>query len=212
MSTALKRQSAAPKRSLANDLLPLTTQWGMRHLEATVAGDPDAAVSLIGAADNNNRGKIVAALWRHRAPPEVLRAALEAAYEHDHNHVINALGHRRLVAALRAAQFPTGHLPDEVTIWRGGSGGLDLFLSGLSWTMDRDCACWFAMRFADIYPPPRVVRATVRRAQVLAHLTGRGEDEILVAPFSVKGETDGDIEEWREVARQVNQRRAARGR
>ena len=63
MSTALKRQSAAPKRSLANDLLPLTTQWGMRHLEATVAGDPDAAVSLIGAVDNNKRGKIVAALW-----------------------------------------------------------------------------------------------------------------------------------------------------
>jgi len=197
----------APKRSLADDLLPLTPAWGMEYLPRVVAGDPDAVRCLIFVAQNNQRGKIVAALWKHRVAPEVLRVALADGYDHDHSHVCNAFRRRSLVAAFRWAKFPTDHLADEFTIWRGGSGDLAYLLSGFSWTRDRDIACWFAMRFAGIHPPPRLYRATVKREQVLAHLTGREEDEILIEPFSVSVvKTDGDVAAWKKAAHRHCQR------
>jgi hypothetical protein len=208
-TTISNTRSLTPKRSLADDLQPLTPEWGKKYISATVAGDLDAVRSLILAAENNQRGKIVAALRRYRVAPDVLRTALENVYGHDHGHLCRALHRGSLVAAFKAAKFSIVHLDNELTIWRGGVGDDDLLLSGLSWTRDRDCACWFAMRFPDPFLPARVVKATIKREQVLAHLTIYQEDEILIEPFSVSVETDGNVDEWKETAQRVCQRRAA---
>ncbi len=126
--------------------------------------------------------------------------ALRAGYEHDHGFVLNALGPIRLVAAFRYAQFPNDHLPASFPIWRGGSGALAHFLSGFSWTLDRDCACWFAMRFAHRYPPPLVMKAVVKRELVLAHIESRHEDEIIVVPFPMNPRPDGRVDDWQAAA------------
>src|ERR1039458_1481733 len=90
-TTISNTRSLTPKRSLADDLQPLTPEWGKKYILATVAGDLDAVRSLILAAENNQRGKIVVALWKHRVSPDVLRTALEYVYGHDHGHLCRAL-------------------------------------------------------------------------------------------------------------------------
>lgn len=76
-------------------------------------------------------------------------------------------------------------LPDALTVWRGaGHRGV---ANGLSWTLDKDKAAWFARR--DIGHEDRtgayVARGSVRKPDVLAHFTGRGEAEIVVLPDHV---------------------------
>lgn len=75
-------------------------------------------------------------------------------------------------------------LPDEVTIWRGYNADDedDERHIGFSWSLRRDCAEWFAERFASHRGRARVLCARVRKADVVALFTGRGEDEIVVLP------------------------------
>ena len=67
-------------------------------------------------------------------------------------------------------------LPDPLTIYRGGTPG------GISWTLDADKARWFARRFLTDEKKHYVFKGRVMKATVWAHVTGRGEQEI-VAPW-----------------------------
>lgn len=57
---------------------------------------------------------------------------------------------------------------------------------GLSWTRDRATASWFAGRLAHDGQTPRVASGVVARAAVIAHFTGRGEDELVILPGAVQ--------------------------
>jgi len=58
---------------------------------------------------------------------------------------------------------------------------------GWSWTTNKSTAEWFAQRFADFEDAtPVVTSGTVRRCDVLAFFTRRGENEILVKRGLVK--------------------------
>lgn len=74
-----------------------------------------------------------------------------------------------------------GGLLPETRIYRGFSH--DDALSGFSWTLDRARAKWFAQRSAwrkgDI---PKVASATVAREHVIAYITSRDEQEIVLLP------------------------------
>jgi hypothetical protein len=50
----------------------------------------------------------------------------------------------------------------------------------MAWTLNRDRAVWFAKRYASSRTPPRVASAMVARHKILAHFTGRNEQEIVV--------------------------------
>jgi hypothetical protein len=69
-------------------------------------------------------------------------------------------------------------LPDVLEVHRG-YGHRQL---GLSWTLDCEKAEWFARRAAGLgnAPRARVASGRVRKEQVIAYLTGRGEDEVVV--------------------------------
>jgi hypothetical protein len=67
-------------------------------------------------------------------------------------------------------------LPDSFTVYRGYSGFRG---EGMSWTLDRRVADWFAHRRAD-GRHPRVITGVVRRDDVLALLESAGEAEVLV--------------------------------
>jgi hypothetical protein len=67
-------------------------------------------------------------------------------------------------------------------VWRGiGYGGR---ARGLSWTLDRDKAVWFAQRFG---PPGtgKLVHAEVKRHRVHAFFQGRQESEIIASDVEV---------------------------
>lgn len=70
-------------------------------------------------------------------------------------------------------------MPDILTVYRGYTYEL-----GWSWTLDAHKARWFAVRFAgqDGVPAAKVAKGKVHKELIVAYLTGRGEEEIVVNP------------------------------
>ena len=90
-----------------------------------------------------------------------------------------------------------GLLPTTV-IYRGfrhDEDGLDDGLDGLSWTLDLARAKWFARRFPHKGGVAMIAKATVDAEHVLAYITDRGEQEIVVLPWHVSNVTVEEIEE-----------------
>lgn len=70
-------------------------------------------------------------------------------------------------------------LPDTLTVYRGCHRELNE--DGLSWTLDRERAAWFAKRFANVTESDPIVHVgDVRKADVMAHFLGRNESEIVL--------------------------------
>jgi hypothetical protein len=72
-------------------------------------------------------------------------------------------------------------MPEELRVYRGQSAR---HLPGMSWTADRDLARWFAVRLRP--EEPTVLSGRVRRDNVLAYLTGRNENELVLLPEHVE--------------------------
>jgi hypothetical protein len=68
-----------------------------------------------------------------------------------------------------------------------GVGSAD-YAEGLSWTLDRRKAVWFAERYAGVEgrDSPTVLTGIVRYLDVVGYFTGRGESEFVVLPENVE--------------------------
>jgi hypothetical protein len=78
-------------------------------------------------------------------------------------------------------------LPDTFTVHRGFAyDGRD---RALSWSLSETRAEWFAGRFAKDDNEPRVATGTVSKADALAFLGARNEDEIIILPGDVRNIT-----------------------
>jgi hypothetical protein len=66
----------------------------------------------------------------------------------------------------------------EVQVFRGADSSKHA-RTGLSWTLDRNKAMWFAKRYSS--KTPWLAEATVKRPQIAAVFLGRGEKEVIVA-------------------------------
>ena len=151
----------------------------------------ETAVSVL---SNQDRGPFAVGLYKANVPADVLRAAVEAVWVLDYIILWNACGARVSLfrKVLLAAKFDTSHLPKSLDIWRGGvipPGGdwLDV-ACGISWTRNRDAACWFAIHYwgTKFKGEPVVLKQTVERRYVLAHFTGRHEDEVIITTAAVQ--------------------------
>jgi len=71
-------------------------------------------------------------------------------------------------------------LPEVLKVWRGVS--CDEAIEGLSWTLDRDKAVWFAQRYSG---SPQLVEGRVQKADVCAYFSNRSEAEIVSADVQV---------------------------
>lgn len=78
-------------------------------------------------------------------------------------------------------------VPSEFTIYRGWHEPGTAF--GWSWTLRQEQAQWFANRMLPGGSEPRVEAFKVRRSDVIALFTERGEDEIVADPAVVFGRT-----------------------
>ncbi len=156
---------------------------------------------------NRHRGLVAVGRLHEGAPAEVLRAAVEMVWEKDYAELWKACGTSIPVVAkiFRAAEFDKDHLPKSLDIWRGGvvppGGDWHDVAFGISWTRNRDTACWFAVCHWGnrIKGEPVVLKQPIERRYVLAHFTGRGEDEI-VTTTRRRTEVDGSLKNWRIVA------------
>lgn len=75
-------------------------------------------------------------------------------------------------------------LPGELTIYRGYQRGKHR--SGISWTLSKTVALWFANRWPG-EGQPMVVRGIGDKADVLGYTNGRQEEEIIIDPANVRG-------------------------
>lgn len=172
--------------------------WAVKYVEPAFNGNPDAAFSLCVALSNEKRGAVAVAMWKAKVPNPAFRTFLESAWMQDHDYVIDAGGTRRCLAAMfRYAAFPIPEfIADAVRVWRGTAGiPVSTARKGYSWTLNRDTACWFAMRKGRPDGNPLVLVADVPRSEIALYTNERDESEVLLlrAPAAT---VDGSPDEW----------------
>ena len=69
-------------------------------------------------------------------------------------------------------------LPEHLTIYRGYVKNP----AGLSWTLDKDKAQWFAKRFSSRFGEGRITSKQITKDKVFAYLSRRSEEEIIIKP------------------------------
>lgn len=77
------------------------------------------------------------------------------------------------------------YIPDFITVYRGiqNLGGKKKTVRGLSWTLNKQKAVWFANRFhgkGDLY------KAMIKKKDIYCYFSGRKEDEIVLNPYCLK--------------------------
>jgi hypothetical protein len=168
---------------------------------------------LVRSFDDRYKGELAAWLYyRHRlglCAQSIYREALNAAWCHNHIAVLAYVRRNRLLlkAMFRHAAFPVpAELPDRIDVWRG-SGGKAPNIDGLSWTTDRDVACWFACNWGDnrgrgdrAPKSPLVLKLTVPKADLAFLFNGRNESEVIYFPTPGSATPDGDPIDWIEGA------------
>lgn len=193
------QETTRPSQSerMRRQLEAIAEPSALRHIGPTFDGDPEAAFRLSIALDNPKRGEASFLLWLAKIPVPAFRAFLQSVWEHDHRHLIAAAGRRfDLEAMFRYAAFPLPEdMPETVTVWRGTSALTRAqAVRGLSWTLDRGLACWFAMRFADRNGSPLLLTARVPRSEIMLDTDERNEREAVI--FRKRAKVDGPPEDW----------------
>src|SRR5205807_335151 len=96
---------------------------------------------------------VLSGLWTWGADIELLRDVLSEVWRHNHLEILSMFPKRgsshqpTLRRLFQAARFPFDHLPERVSIYRGIAvpNGDTPSCTGISWSLRRDLACWFAM-------------------------------------------------------------------
>lgn len=122
---------------------------------------------------------LVSAIYEHHPHTELLRRILTHCWMMDAKDLLTQLDDQ-IEDIFVAADFPTDHLPQRLTVYRGGQGEADQVANHWCWTTDRDQAAWFAFRRRD--DDAIIVRRDIQRSDILAEMTGYGESEIVLAP------------------------------
>lgn len=94
-------------------------------------------------------------------------------------------------------------LPDEVRVFRGYQSGDDYDNQyGFSWTLSLNIARWFANRYSKPRMASCVVKGIIAKQDILGVFLNRGELEVFVDPYKVRGHVEADTKkdrpEWLE--------------
>lgn len=85
----------------------------------------------------------------------------------------------------RSERSALAKLPDKLTIYRGDKTA-NRARKGLSWTLDRSRAQWFAKRLCKKGDTAFVAKGKIAKKDVIAYLTGRNESEIIASPLNIR--------------------------
>jgi hypothetical protein len=140
------------------------------------------AATFIYSLPNSHRGEAAKSLYEHRRTggKRVAYRGLILAWEHDHQELISAFGSEEELAAALRDVSPPSKRKKPVRAWRGINNIKGAF--GMSWTTDRDVACWFAMRWFEHRPTPAVLVCDLYPQAIVAEHNGRRECELIVDP------------------------------
>lgn len=76
-------------------------------------------------------------------------------------------------------------LPTRLTIYRGGKQRNQI-RAGMSWTLSKEKAAWFAKRYRTAGKKAEIATATVWKEDVIAYFNGRKEQEIVIYPEHIQ--------------------------
>jgi hypothetical protein len=174
------------------------TPGGAAMVAGALRGEPGAAGRLVSTVPDFMRGHVVMACHFARIPPREFSEALGRAWSLSHQAVLDAVNNRRSLRAM--FKYADCSIPDDLPpvlqVWRGFAGAsLAKGKRGLSWTLSRDVACFFAMRWEFTRKHPLVITANVPRGAVLHFSDDRGEAEVIL--FDVReAAVDGGEADW----------------
>jgi hypothetical protein len=184
--------------------------YAKRYLDTAFAGDDDAALGLCVSAPNEYRGLIALTAYHTGVPNSGYRTIIRSVWNHDHFHLLAAAKHdRRLIRRMiKAAEFDHP-FSGPVTIFRGASGMTARTASkGLSWTISRETACFFACRFVATLEPI-VLKATVNASDIILWDDSRNEKEVVLRR-DTPAQLAPEPETWADAANTVIERIKAR--
>lgn len=167
--------------------------------EAAISGDVTAAELLLFGLPRSLIGVAVMAGYYGGMPGPAYRALLREVWSLAHGSILEAANHdyalvRRL---FRSGDFEVP-LKGRVDIYRGAYDvGVETAALGISWTTNRDVACFFAYQYAQ--PRPIVVTATVDASEIVYFDDARSECEVILRR-PVRAVIDPDCDSWKGAA------------
>jgi hypothetical protein len=154
----------------------------------SVIRTPDDVSTLI--LNFEARGYAARCLYEQRSilANDVVYRGLIDAWAYDHEGIISEFGELEFVEALRQVSPPSKR-SEPIRAWRLEA------VYGISWTTDRDIACWFAMRHYEQHQDPFVFFCDLSPDEIIAEQNLRNEYELLVDPKLLVGRAmlDADI-------------------
>ena len=141
------------------------------------------AFKLIVVIPNSQRGVAAREIYLcHKTlGKDVAYSAMISVWEHDHVALVSAFGSvGSFISALREVAPARRTRRQPIRAWRGGNSLAAAY--GISWTTDRDIACWFSMYSSQGNGTPFVFYCDLAPVSVVAEYNGRGERELIVDP------------------------------
>lgn len=149
-------------------------------------------------------------LFDTKATSEDLRVAWELTYQHKPDYIIPIIKYQvdekmveaMVMAWLKRASFEVSLKGDVVVLYRGEARVVDHSPFGLSWTLEKDVAAFFAVTPRHV-EEPTIYRAEIPIHKVLWHSNDRNENEVIfdldwgrkAATIETIG-TRQDLEDW----------------
>jgi hypothetical protein len=184
--------------------LPELPECATEYFNSVLAGDEGKVDALVSMFHDSMRGRV--AWWiylRYRAgecSQGMHREALNATWNHTHR-ALRDVNRNILRAMFRHAGFPTPvEAPPIIDIWRGVTCiPLRIARRGISWTTNRDVACWFAITYErNPKGDPLVLGARVPKEKLVFLPNDRNEYEVICFDTGEVWRC-GTPQDWREA-------------
>jgi hypothetical protein len=196
------------KGNQANETARHLPSYAKCYLDSAFAGDEPDASKICLAAPNEYRGWIALAAYYIGVPNPGYHTIIRKVWNHDHLQLLAAtkLDRRLIRRMMKRAEFKHP-FSGSIDVFRGASGvTLRTALKGLSWTVSRDTACYFACRFACISadsPNPIVLKARVNASDIV--FWDRQEEEVVLRR-DISAGLDPEPETWADNAKKEAER------
>jgi hypothetical protein len=180
------------------------------YLDSAFAGDEGDAFKICVAAPNEYRGCIALAAYYIGVPNPGYQKIIRSVWNHDHLQLLAATRDRRLIRRMmKRAEFKHP-FSGSIVVYRGTAGmSLAKASKGLSWTLSREQACFFACRFVEFTcVKPIVLKASVDATDIV--FWDNSNEQEVVLRKDISAALDPEPETWTDTANKVIERIKAR--
>lgn len=181
-----------------------------QSLIAAFTGDLAEAEGLSLLLPNCYRGIAVVAAYYLGVLNPAYAEILRGVWSHDHDNLIAVVdGNLGLLRAMFQVGRFTCPFQGSIRLYRGVAGvSLETGAGGLSWSVSRDVAAYFAYRLANNASKSAVLTTEVDATDVIFWDDSRGEQEVILS-VPPHAQIDPHPETWRSASQRYHSQRVA---